>query len=205
MLLVLIRIGDRRGARGVLNQMLASMFLYTPRFAVVKARAIEMMGFLVRAAVEESPLQEVLMNRHQEWVIAIVDTDGFESLCEVLRNALDDFIDRIALQGFNRTNQSVARALQYVADHFMGQVSLSEAARVAGLSTYRLAHVLKETTGYSLMQHVKRQRVQRATRLLAQETMSLAEIAQVLGFSDQSHFTRHFREVMGVTPKRWRN
>ncbi len=203
MLLALIRIGDRPGARGVLNEMLASIFLDSPRFPVVKARTIEMMGFLVRAAIEASPLQDVLMDRHHDWVVEIIETDTFEALCEVLRRTLDDFIDSVALQGFNRTSWPVARALRYVAENCTGHVSLTEAARVVGLSQYRLAHLLKETTGYSLMQHVKRIRVQRAMRMLEQGGSSIADVAHALGFSDQSHFTRHFREIVGVTPKRW--
>lgn len=55
-LLSLIRVGDRAGARKIFNKMLAAMFLYSPKQVVVRARAIEMMGYLVRAAVEDSPL-----------------------------------------------------------------------------------------------------------------------------------------------------
>ncbi|SFN65945.1 Helix-turn-helix domain-containing protein [Mesorhizobium sp. NFR06] len=45
-------------------------------------------------------------------------------------------------------------------------------------------------------------RLQRARRMIAEED-SLAEIAAAAGFSDQSHFNRHFKKAFGLTPGRW--
>ena len=79
-LLSLIRVGDRAGARKMFNRMLAAMFLYSPKPVVVRARAIEMMGYLVRTAVEDSPLMEPLLERHMKWIEQIVETQDFDDL-----------------------------------------------------------------------------------------------------------------------------
>ena len=204
MLLSLIRVGDRKGARRVLNRLLAAMFVYSPKLAVVRARAIEMMGYLVRAAVEDSPLLEPLIEENHRRIERIIAAEDFDVLCEALRDALDSFIEDIFRQGFNRTSEPVRKVLDHLAQHFAEPVTLAECARVAGLSPFRTAHLVREHTGRSVMQHVKRLRIQQAQHLLETTRRSGAEIALEVGFHDQSHFVRHFRAVTGTTPARYR-
>ncbi len=203
-LLSLIRVGDKKGCRRVLNKLLAAMFLYSPKLSVVRARAIEMMGYLVRAAVEDSPMLEPLIEQNQAWMARIAAAEDFDILCEALRDALDHFMDSIFLQGYNRTNEPVRKAIEYLSRNHGECVMLADVARHVGLSSFRIAHLVKEFTGRSIMQHVKRLRVQRARGLLDQSAMSGAEIAAATGFLDQSHFIKQFRELTGVTPARYR-
>ncbi len=203
-LLSLIRVGNRAGARSMLNTMLAAIYLYSPREAVIRARIIEMMGYLVRAAVEDSPLLEPLLERQQKWMEQVFSTEGFEALCKVVRQALDDFMDSIFEQGYGRTNKKVRKALDYVAEHYTENIRLKDVAAHVDLSTFRIAHMVKDYTGRTILQHVKRLRTDRARQLLEETSLTCAEIAYEVGFSDQSVFTRQFREMTGTTPARYR-
>ncbi len=199
-----IRVGDRAGARRIFNKMLAAMFLYSPKQVVVRARAIEMMGYLVRAAVEDSPLMEPLLERHMKWIEQIVETQDFEDLCNVLRETLDDFMNSIFLQGANPVSPAVGRALDFIAANYTEPISLEEIAAAAGLSTFRIAHLLKETTGKTALQNIHYLRIQEARRLLETSEMSCADIAYETGFGDQSYFIKKFRKWMGITPAKYR-
>ena len=203
-LLSLIRVGDRAGARKIFNKMLAAMFLYSPKQVVVRARAVEMMGYLVRAAVEDSPLMEPLMERHMKWIEQIVETKDFDDLCNVLMEALDDFMNSIFLQGVSPVSPAVGRALDYIAANFTEPVSLEEIADAAGLSTFRIAHLLKEATGKTALQNIHYLRIQEARRLLETSDMSCTDIAYETGFGDQSYFIKQFRKWMGITPAKYR-
>ena len=204
MLLSLMRVGDRNGARRMLNRMLAAIFLYSPRQAIVRARAIEMIGYLTRAAVEDSPLQEHLVERHQRWIARLVHAEDFESLCVVLRDTLDDFMDGIFLHGYNRSSKKVQNILAYLSEHYTTRITLDDLAGETGLSRSHICHLVKEHTGKTVNQHIRTMRVRRACELLEQSDMAFAEIAYDLGFTDQSYFIKQFRESMGVTPARYR-
>jgi len=199
-----IRVGDRAGARKIFNKMLAAMFLYSPKQVVVRARAIEMMGYLVRAAVEDSPLMEPLLERHMKWIEQIVETKDFDDLCDVLRQALDDFMNSIFLQGVNPVSPAVGRALDFIAANYTESIGLDEIAQAANLSTFRIAHLLKEATGKTALQHIHSLRIQEARRLLEQSDMSCTDIAYETGFGDQSYFIKQFRKWMGITPAKYR-
>ncbi len=203
-LLSLIRVGDRAGARKIFNKMLAAMFLYSPKQVVVRARAIEMMGYLVRAAVEDSPLMEPLLERHMKWIEQIVETKDFDDLCHVLSEALDDFMNSIFLQGINPVSPAVSKALDYIAANYAETITLANIAEAAGLSTFRIAHLLKETTGKTALQNIHYLRIQEARRLLEQSDMSCTDIAYETGFGDQSYFIKQFRKWMGITPAKYR-
>ena len=204
LLLSLIRVGDKKGARRVLNELLAAQFLHAPSVPVLRARAIELMGYLVRAAVEDNPQLEPLIARNHVWLMHIVAAPDFDAICTAQRDALDAFVEAVAVQGFNRSNPAVGRALDYIAAHFREPLGLAEVARAAGLSTYRLAHLVKTCTGHTIMQHVKRLRLQFAQKLLDEGLLNGAAIALEAGFHDQSHLTRQFRAVLGTTPGRYR-
>jgi len=203
-LLSLIRVGDRAGARKIFNKMLAAMFLYSPKQVVVRARAIEMMGYLVRAAVEDSPLMEPLLERHMKWIEQIVETKDFDDLCNVLREALDDFMSSIFLQGVNPVSPAVGKALDYIAANYTEPISLNDIAAASGLSTFRIAHLLKEATGKTALQNIHYLRIQEARRLLETSDMSCTDIAYETGFGDQSYFIKKFKKWMGITPAKYR-
>jgi AraC-like DNA-binding protein len=94
--------------------------------------------------------------------------------------------------------------LNFLAENYTRQVRLEEVAAVTGLSRFRVAHLVKECTGKTILQHIKRLRIQKARICLEETSKDFADIAYELGFADQSHFIRHFREVIGVTPARYR-
>jgi AraC family transcriptional regulator len=89
----------------------------------------------------------------------------------------------------------------YINDYLERQFSIDELAGIAQLSPYHFSRAFKQSVGISPHQYVIQQRVERAKKLLLQGNMSLSEIAIACGFSHQSHLTRHFKRLTGVTPK----
>ena len=72
------------------------------------------------------------------------------------------------------------------------------------MSTFRIAHLLKETTGKTALQNIHYLRIQEARRLLESSDMSCTDIAYETGFGDQSYFIKKFRKWMGITPAKYR-
>lgn len=79
------------------------------------------------------------------------------------------------------------------------EYSLNELADLAGLSAWHFLREFKKNTGLPPHSWLVQLRLQKARKLL-KEGQSLALTAQNCGFSDQSHFHRHFKRAMGVTP-----
>lgn len=204
MLLANMRAGERQGARKLLNDMLASIYMSSQNLPVLRARAIELMSCLTRAAIEDNPLLEPIIERNHGWTERLVTAHDFEHLSTVLMEALDDFIEGIYIHGVNRSNMKVRTALDHIQNHFREKLTVDAVAAAVGLSASRLSHLVKQYTGRTVLQIVQQMRIQHARHLLERSSMSCTEIAYEVGFNDQSYFTKHFKRLTGTTPARYR-
>lgn len=95
--------------------------------------------------------------------------------------------------------RAIERAKHYLQEKCCEAVTLDELAHVAGVSRFWLAHAFAKEVGLAPHAYQIHVRIARARALLSRGT-PLAIAASELGFFDQSHFTRHFKRIMHVTP-----
>ena len=98
----------------------------------------------------------------------------------------------------------VARAIEHARANLARPLSTSTLARIARLSPYRLDQRLRKLFGASTSQFVQRERLDRAMHLLRDTRTPIAEIAQRVGYADQSSFTRVFKRAVGTSPGAFR-
>jgi AraC family transcriptional regulator len=100
---------------------------------------------------------------------------------------------------------TLQRLADYLRANLAENITLAELAAVAGLSSFHFARSFRKATGLAPHQYLIRLRVERARELLQQKQAdkSLAAVAAEVGFYDQSHLSRHFRRIVGVTPLRF--
>jgi AraC family transcriptional regulator len=96
------------------------------------------------------------------------------------------------------------RACEMLDENLHARIRLSEIADECGLSISHFARSFKVSFGISAHQWLIRHRVERATELISETSMSLREIAIHTGFHDQPALTRAFLQFVGVSPGKWR-
>ena len=97
---------------------------------------------------------------------------------------------------------AIRRARQYLDESYGRDVSLSELARVCGLSPFHLARAFTAQFGLPPHAYLNNLRVTHAKRMIRAGT-SLAEVAYAVGYCDQSHLNRRFKRIVGVTPSQY--
>lgn len=93
------------------------------------------------------------------------------------------------------------KIIEYINANLDQDLSLTELAALVQMSTHYFSHLFKQSMGISVHQYVICCRVERAKNLLLQPNASIAEVAYKVGFANQSHLNRHFKRLLGVTPK----
>ncbi len=104
---------------------------------------------------------------------------------------------------------AVNRAREYMAAHMGEDMSLTRLASVCNLSPFHLARVFCRSVGAPPHAYLTHIRLQKARELLSGPVrpflgLSLSDIAAATGFADQSHLTRRFKSVFGLTPGQYR-
>jgi AraC family transcriptional regulator len=96
---------------------------------------------------------------------------------------------------------ALKQIIDYIIDRLDCNLSLAELAAIAQMSPTYFASLFKQSTGLAPHQYVIHRRIERAKQLLLQSELSIAQIANRVGFANSGHFNRHFKKLVGVTPK----
>jgi len=100
--------------------------------------------------------------------------------------------------------ERLQRVYDYIEEHLDDRLTLADIAAVACLSPYHFSRSFKQAVGVSPHHYVMQRRIDRAKTLMRRTRQPLANIAQEVGFTDQSHLTSVFRRATGMTPARFR-
>lgn len=97
-----------------------------------------------------------------------------------------------------------SRVLDFIEANLERDIRLEELAQVSGLSRFYFSRLFKQTMQLTPYQYIIRRRVERAKQLLQRTQLSIADIALECGFSSQSRLSYHFKRIVGVSPKAFR-
>ncbi|HEX8687874.1 MAG TPA: AraC family transcriptional regulator [Pyrinomonadaceae bacterium] len=96
------------------------------------------------------------------------------------------------------------QARELLDEGFGGPLSLSAVAAAVGVHPVHLAHTFRRHYRCSVGEYLRRRRVEFACRRIASSKDPLADVALAAGFSSQSHLSRVFKRVTGMTPAEYR-
>jgi AraC-like DNA-binding protein len=100
--------------------------------------------------------------------------------------------------------KQLKRVTDYLEENLGCEVSLAEMAAIANMSVSFFGRAFKASTGTTPHKWHMNFRIAKAQELLVSTPQSLADVAFTVGFCDQSHFTRAFQRIAGISPGAWR-
>ena len=107
-----------------------------------------------------------------------------------------------AAKGLDR--QTLQLVIDYMEAHLAENLSVHDLAQVAGVSKFHFNRLFKQSTQHTPYQFFLQRRLERAKHLLDYDDLTISQISYQLGFNDQSHFSKRFKEAYGLTPRCYR-
>jgi len=200
-----VKLGDKSGAREILNEFLGSIFFESGmNFEIIKVRIIELVVIISRAAVEAGAEARDLLGLNYSYLTELNKATDLDELLVKLTEILENFISKISLTKGRKRKVRIREIRGYLEQNFTRRITAGDAAKAGGLSVSRVLHLIKEETGLSLSEYVKKLRVDYGKYLLLNTDISLADVAIEAGFFDQSHFTKTFKKMEKTTPHHFR-
>jgi AraC family transcriptional regulator len=96
------------------------------------------------------------------------------------------------------------RTLAYIEANLASKMDIDDLANGVALSRSHFSRSFKHSVGLTPMEYVVVRRVERAKAMISSTSEPLAEVALACGFADQAHLNRRFRDIVGISPGRWR-
>jgi AraC-like DNA-binding protein len=127
-----------------------------------------------------------------------------EELMKIQNAMAEDFIALVRNRKLEGHSSTMREALEYIDMHLNSGLTLKEVSAYLKLSPSNLAYYFRKELGCTFLEYVGNKRVDEACLLLNDSSLSIKEIAGMVGFCNVSHFIKVFRGKHGTTPKQYR-
>ncbi len=105
----------------------------------------------------------------------------------------------------SKNKREIDNILNVMIEEYTINRPVSDYAEICHLSVSRFQHIFKACTGQTPVEYINTIRINHAKEYLINTDLSVSDIAEAVGFSDQNYFSRNFKRYTGISPKKFRN
>lgn len=197
--------GDKSESAALLNELLGSLYFATGAdLGTMKVRTRELVVLLSRAALDGGADPETVFGLNLSSHDDINEFRSVDQLSHWLGGMLQKYVSYVFDVQAVSHRDVILRAMSFIRRRFTEKVSLEDVADEVSLSPTYFSRLFKEEAGQSFKSFLNDLRIGEARTLLRESDLPLVEIASRVGFEDQSYFSRVFRNVVGISPGRYR-
>ena len=200
-----VRLGDKEGAKEVLNEILGKiLFKNAGQTELIRARILELAVVLSRAAVEGKAELEMILGLNFEYIQELGKIKSIEELCIWVVKVLDRFTESVYENRNIKNVDIIRKTREFIRANYKKKIKLIDISKAIYLSPYYLSHIFKKETGSTLLEYLTKVRIEEAKYLLENTQWNTTQIAFEVGCSDQSYFCKVFKKSESISPSDYR-
>ncbi|MFM8321547.1 MAG: response regulator [Chloroflexota bacterium] len=163
----------------------------------------ELVTLMAWAVIGSGIDQSAVLTISHDQVLTLNSQTNMQEIRTWTNNCLAEFL--AVLQGQTQKKDAVSQAVEYLrANYQRADISLQDVADAVCLSKSYLAAQFREMLGVSYVKYLTQLRIDEARRLLRTTDLSIAAIAEKVGYPNLTNFYRHFQNLEGKTPSAYR-
>lgn len=145
--------------------------------------------------------------RMSDFYIRKLDDAKSKEAVEAIHNCMVlDFTGKMRLirrdKGLSRP---ISKCVDYIYSHIHDRITVNDLSEHTGVSSSYLSRQFPKELGLPISDYIKEKKIEASQEMLKNTDDSLSEIALSLSFSSQSHFIKIFKDIVGITPKKYRS
>lgn len=197
--------GDAPAAKALLNEILGHvLFQSGARLEIMRSRVLELMVLLSRAAVRGGADVELVFGLNYSYLQEIDKFRDIEELTFWLSEIMNRFTQYVFHFADAKHVDIIYKVIDYMRRNYMRKLSLEDAAAHVYLSASYLSKLFKDATGHNFNSYLNMLRIDEGKKLLRDASIPLVDVSNLVGYEDQSYFTKVFKKVEGVSPGKYR-
>jgi two-component system, response regulator YesN len=200
-----IKLGDKASAQKYLNEIFGYVYFSSgSNFEEIKARSLELIVLLSRASVEAGADEELIFGMNYEYISRILTFTSVEDLTQWFSNIMNRFTDQVFNLRDIKHADTIFKALAYIKENYMKKISLDDVAGSVYLIPSYFSKIFKQEMKCNFNTYINLFRIESSKELLRDPAVELVDIASIVGFEDQSYFSKVFKKIVGVSPGKYR-
>ena len=201
-----IATSNRDEAQRLLNLLLGSILLTSGGdMQAIRVRINELLVIMSRAAIDGGADVETTLWFNQRYINQLQNMQDMDKLCFWLTSVMNNFIDSAFRYSEVKHFDIMHKAFAYIRIHYAEKISLEDVAREVYLSPSYFSKVFKEEQGCTFREYLTSYRIEKSKSLLIDKSNRIADISVMVGFEDQSYFTKVFKRIVGISPNKFRD
>jgi len=203
-LIQLLRKRDQGAALACLDELINELILVEgSNFDSVKLRLFELYITLSRVGSEAGVSLQKIFGDDFDLISDLNKTERVEDFSRWSEHLVDHFVGEV-FSDLQTLSDSVARAVNYIAAHYMEKLTLRDLAAKLFVSDSYLSKLFRQELGTNFTDYLNKIRIDHSIDLMQSTSLNLLEISGMVGFEDQSYFTKVFKRVTGHVPKQYK-
>lgn len=205
LLLSKIALGDKHESQKILNEILGYVYFSSGNdFELFRTRILELIILLSRAAVEGGANGEEIFGLNYKYLSEIYQYKTVEDLTFWLSKIMARFTDCVFNLADIRHKDTIYKAIDYMKRNYIEPITLEDVAKYVYLNPSYFCKIFKDEMNCTFVSYVNRIRINASKSLLTNNSIPLSDISSMVGFDDQSYFTKVFKKEVGITPGKYR-
>lgn len=171
---------------------------------LIKLRVINVYAQMFEMAQKRGILNKKILMYKGDFLSKITEVTSLNEVGEIMRQEVIYYADELFDYVQQEHSPLIEKAVQYISDNYMDKVSLKDLAEYLHINESYLSKLFKKELSQCFTDYLNEIRINNSIILMRDQTKNLLEIANSVGFNNQSYFTKVFVKNKGISPKRFR-
>lgn len=202
-----IRHANKLGVRKSLNEILGYIYLRCDAdYKEVMMMVLQLVVFMSRAAIDVGASYSDFSTHMNRFIGHINKDNSSEDAYEKVKEFLDDVMGTLFPEDTKANSDKVVtqKVTSYIQNNYNTGLTLEEVASYVKMNPTYLSRFIKKQLGTNFSDYVNNIRVEFSKEYLENDEYSIIDIALMMGFTDQSYYSKVFKKYAGMTPGRYR-
>ena len=159
---------------------------------------------LISGYAEFAYAKEAVKHHAFDYLLKPIKEEELKRVMESLLEKRGEIPEKEEEESSPTYDKMIDNVVSEIREHYMEDISLTSLATKYNVSMGRLSEMIKERLQVNFSDYIASLRIQRAKELLRDDSVSIQEIAEIVGYNDYFYFTKVFKKVEGISPSKYR-
>jgi len=169
-----------------------------------KNNTICLTTLVTRAGIDAGLNSDLAYTLSDQYILQVEELNDVNDIEQLINRMLVDFTTRVKNAKKSSLSKVISECHAYIFRHVYDNITLTELSKLVNMNANYLSELFRIQTGITIRDYIQEQKIEEAKKLMDFSKLSLLEISTNLNFCNQSHFSRIFKKVTGLSPRQFR-